>query len=171
MKRRALLSIAGVGALAGTAGAGWAWWRSAQARDSALWSLTFETPSGGELKMASFRGKPLVLNFWATWCAPCVKEMPQLERFHVEFAPRGWQVLGLALDRAGPVKEFLTRVRVGFPVALAGMDGFDLAHELGNAMGVLPYTVVFDRGGLVVHRKVGETSYEELAGWAAAMKR
>jgi thiol-disulfide isomerase/thioredoxin len=162
--------IGGVGAFAAAAGAGWAWWRTADARDSALWSLRFETPSGGELKMSSFRGKPLVLNFWATWCAPCLKEMPQLQRFHVEYEPRGWQVLGLALDRTGPVNEFLKRVRVGFPVALAGMDGFDLTHELGNTLGVLPFTVVFDSSGRAVHRKVGETSFNELAKWAKAIK-
>jgi thiol-disulfide isomerase/thioredoxin len=162
--------IGGVAALAATAGVGWAWWRTANAGDSGMWSLRFETPAGGELRMASFRGKPLVLNFWATWCAPCLKEMPQLERFHREFGTRGWQVLGLALDRAGPVNEFLTRVRVGFPIALAGVDGFDLTHELGNGQGVLPFTVVFDRRGQPVHRKVGETSFDELAGWARAMK-
>ena len=162
--------IGGVGALAATAGAGWAWWRTADARESAVWSLRFETPSGGELKMASLRGRPLVLNFWATWCAPCVKEMPQLDRFHREFTARGWQVLGLALDRAGPVSDFLTRVRVSFPIALAGIDGFDLTHELGNRQGVLPFTVVFDRRGQPVHHKIGETSYEELAAWAREMK-
>ena len=70
----------------------------------------------------------------------------------------------------GPVRDFLTRVHVSFPVALAGMDGFDLAHELGNMQGVLPFTAVFDRRGSIAHRKVGETSFDELSAWAHSMK-
>jgi len=161
--------IGGVAGAAAAAGAGWAWWRSAQAGDIDLWSMSFETPAGGTLNFGAFRGKPLVLNFWATWCAPCLKEIPELERFHREFGPRGWQVFGLALDRAAPVNEFLARVPVTFPVALAGIDGSDLTRELGNTQGVLPYTVVFDRRGRSAHRKVGETSFDELRGWATAM--
>ncbi len=172
MKRRTWVTAGGVGVLAAAAGAGWAWWRSVSgAEPPALWSLRFETPSGGELKLESFRGKPLVLNFWATWCAPCIKELPQLDRFHREYSSRGWQVLGLALDRVGPVNDFLSRVKIGYPVALAGADGFDLTHDLGNVHGVLPFTVVFDERGRAVHRKVGETSFDELAGWAGAMKQ
>lgn len=170
MKRRTLM-IGGMAASAAAAGAGWAFWRSDHARDANLWSLTFETPAGGELKLSSFHGKPLVLNFWATWCPPCLKEMPELERFYREFARRGWQVLGLALDRAAPVNEFLARVPVTFPVALAGIDGSDLTRELGNVQGVLPFTVMFDRRGRPSHRKVGETSFDELAGWAGSLTK
>jgi len=171
VKRRAVVALGGIGTLAAAAGAGWAWWRNAGAADTGIWSLSFETPSGEVLRLESFRGKPLVLNFWATWCAPCLKEMPQLDRFHREFKARGWQVLGLALDRAELVNEFLGRVKVSFPIALAGIDGFDLTHELGNTLGVLPFTVVFDRRGRTVHRKVGETSFDELAGWASTIEK
>ncbi len=171
MKRRTWMTAGGVGMLAAAAGAGWAWWHNAaDSQPPELWSMRFQTPTGGELKMESFRGKPLVLNFWATWCVPCIKELPQLDRFHREYTSRGWQVLGLALDRAGPVADFLTRVKIGFPVALGGADGFDLAHALGNVHGVLPFTVVFDHRGHTVHRKVGETSFDELVGWAGALK-
>ena len=131
-----------------------------------MWALRFERPEGGELVMADLRGRPLVLNFWATWCPPCIKEMPELDRFHREFAPQGWQVVGLAIDGPTPVRDFLRRVPVGFAIGLAGLGGTDLVRRLGNAAGGLPFSVIFGRDGQVLHRKLGETSFDELAGWA-----
>ena len=175
-RRRAWLLTAGV--LAAGAGASLAWVRqqpdgtgtSGAAADAALaqlWALKAALPQGGELDLASLRGKPLLLNFWATWCAPCVREMPLIDRFHREYAPRGWQVLGLAVDRPAPVNEFLARVKVGFPIGLAGLDGMELLRALGNPRGGLPYTVVVGAAGRVLQRKMGETSFEELTAWAA----
>ena len=176
--RRLLLGVvAGTAALAGV---GLAVWRGADPahaageagnadRDglAALWALRVAMPQGGELDLASFRGKPLLINFWATWCAPCLREMPELDRFHREFSPRGWQVLGLAIDGPTPVREFLTRVKIGFPIGLAGLDGTDLVHSLGNPQGGLPFSVMVGASGQLLHRKMGATSFEELAGWAA----
>src|SRR5687768_11093755 len=145
MNRRAWLA-GGVGTAAAIAGAGWAWWRGrepADTGDGGLWSMRFERPQGGALVMADLRGRPLVLNFWASWCVPCVKEMPQLDRFARDFASQGWQVVGLAIDGPTPVREFLARVPVGFAVGLAGLDGADLSRRLGNARGGLPFTVLF----------------------------
>jgi thiol-disulfide isomerase/thioredoxin len=109
-----------------------------------------------------------VLNFWATWCAPCIKEMPELDRFHREHAAQGWQVVGVAIDQPEPVREFLQRVPVGFPIAVAGLAGMELLRALGNPSGALPFTVVFAADGRVVRRKLGETTARELAGWARA---
>ena len=173
--RRALLT-AGVAGAAALAGVGVAWWRQrhvAGAADAAgsdplamLWALNLVRPEGGELALASLRGKPLLINFWATWCAPCIREMPQIDRFHREFSPRGWQVLGLAIDGPTPVREFLARVKVGFAIGLAGLEGTELIHALGNPQGGLPFTVMISAQGMVLQRKMGETSFEELAGWA-----
>ena len=176
--RRAWLVAAG--GVAAMAGAGLSWQRQgggaaadsapAAATDKApdsLWALKAERPQGGELDLASLRGKPLLINFWATWCAPCVREMPLIDRFHREYGPRGWQVLGLAIDQPALVAEFLARVKVGFTIGLAGLDGMDLLHGLGNAQGGLPFTVVINAAGQLVQRKLGETSFEELVGWAA----
>lgn len=116
--------------------------------------------------LAEWRGKWVVVNFWATWCAPCVREMPQIDRFYNDFKANGWQVVGLAIDGPTPVREFLGRVKVGFPIGLAGLDGTELVKTLGNEKGGLPFTVAFDAAGRLVQRKLGETSYEELAGWA-----
>jgi len=174
MKRRTWL-IGGAGAGAAMAGLGWRGWSESQreaALDAAtggLWQRRFERPDGGELAMAAWRGQPLVLNFWATWCPPCVKEMPEIDRFHRTFVARGWRVLGLAVDRPAPVREFLARTPVGYAIAMAGFDGTDLSRQLGNESGALPFTAVFDRRGRVAHRKLGETSFDELAAWAAAM--
>jgi thiol-disulfide isomerase/thioredoxin len=171
VKRRTWL-IGGAGVAAVAAGLGWrAWSESRQAAQPdaiGLWQMRFERPDGSEFAMASLRGQALVLNFWATWCPPCVKEMPELDRFQRQFAARGWRVLGLAVDRPGPVREFLTRSPVSYGIAMAGFAGTDLSRQLGNESGALPFTAVFDRGGRLVHRKLGETSFAELAAWAAA---
>lgn len=166
LKRRLLIGGVGALALAGGVGLALRGRQAAEPSPEALWARSFDTPNGGSLSMAALRDRPLLINFWATWCAPCVREMPQIDRFYQEFHAKGWQVLGLAIDSPTPVREFLDRVKVSFLIGLAGLEGTQLAKELGNAQGGLPFTVAFDGAGRVVRRKLGETSYEELAGWA-----
>ncbi|MDO9285925.1 MAG: TlpA disulfide reductase family protein [Aquabacterium sp.] len=134
---------------------------------AALWALRVDRPEGGELVLADLRGQPLLINFWATWCAPCVREMPELDRFQRAFGPKGWRVVGLAIDGPTPVREFLARVKVGFAIGLAGLDGTELVRQLGNPQGGLPFTVMISADGRVLQRKMGETHFDELAGWAA----
>jgi thiol-disulfide isomerase/thioredoxin len=170
MQRRTLVS-AGVAAAAGLAGvaSSYLWLRRGEPIDTAsaeLWSLDFETPGPSRLMMATLRGQPLVLNFWATWCPPCVREMPVLDRFYRVHRAAGWQVLGLAADNAGPVRKFLTDTPVTFPIALAGFEGISLSRRLGNVNGGLPYTVVYGREGQVLQQHIGETRYEQLEAWA-----
>ena len=183
MNRRNALLV-GAGAAAGAAGLALAWRQqrrgdaaaasvealaSAPASASAsasIWSLSFETLQGPRLAMQGLRGRPLLLNFWATWCAPCVTELPLLDAFYREHAPRGWQVVGLAIDQPAPVREFLARHPVRFVVALGGAGSIDLARSLGNATGGLPFTAVFGRDGRIVDRKVGLVNADELAIWS-----
>jgi hypothetical protein len=93
--------------------------------------------------------------------------MPEIDRFHRQFGPQGWQVLGLAIDGPTPVREFLGRVKVGFAIGLAGLDGTELVKTLGNAQGGLPFTVLVGATGQVRQRKLGETHFDELAAWAS----
>ncbi len=166
-RRRWLLGAIGTAAALGGAGVAW---RQAQREvadtPAELWSMRFERPEGGQLDMATLRGRPLLINFWATWCAPCVREMPALDRFHAEFSQRQGQVVGLAIDSPAPVREFIGRIKPGFPIGLAGLDGTELVHRLGNQQGGLPFTVLFDAGGRIVRRKMGETHFEELLAWS-----
>ena len=167
--RRRLL-VAGVAGAAAVAGAGVAWWKFSPhalspGAEQALWALEFEQPGGGTLAMKSFLGKPLLLNFWATWCPPCVEELPLLNAFFREQAANGWQVVGLAIDQPSSVRKFLERIPLAFPVGLAGLGGTDLGRSLGNLTGGLPFTVVLGAEGRVLHRKMGQVSPQDLALW------
>jgi thiol-disulfide isomerase/thioredoxin len=172
--RRVLISAGVAAAAAGLGAALWQGRRAAQRAamaDSdaeALWALRFARPEGGEMAMATLRGRPLLLNFWATWCPPCIREMPEIDRFARQFAGNGWQVLGLAADQEKPVRDFLSRNPVGYPIALAGFEGIALSRQLGNDTGALPFTVAFDARGTVSQRHLGETKFDLLASWAKA---
>lgn len=173
MNRRQILATASVVTASAAGGAGWAWWRGRSSRlsgaEQALWAQRFDQPAGGELAMAPLLGQPMVLNFWATWCVPCVKEMPLLDAFHRQHQAKGWQVVGLAVDGPAPVREFLAKVPVGFPIGLAGFNGVDLARSLGNPSGGLPFSVLFDRRGTAVFRKLGSVTEQELNNWVTKL--
>lgn len=169
-RRGWLLGAAGLAAV----GAGLGWRLVAEQRldeeTGGLWQMRFAQPGGGELAMASLRGRPVLLNFWATWCPPCVKEMPEIDRFRTALAARGGEVVGIAVDSPTPVREFLRRTPVGYPIALAGFEGSDLSRRLGNVQGALPFTVLFGRDGRIVQRKLGETNAAELEGWLPLLR-
>ena len=133
-----------------------------------MWALRFERPGGGELVMAELRGRPLLVNFWATWCPPCVREMPALDRLAQAHAAK-LRVVGLAIDGRAPVEAFLKRQPVRFDIGLAAAAGTDLSRTLGNHAGGLPFTVLLDAKGAVVQRKIGETRYEELVRWLESL--
>ncbi|MDM0011212.1 TlpA disulfide reductase family protein [Variovorax sp. J22P168] len=167
---------AGVATVAGLAGAGGAWWRqhpegsapTGERLDAAFWAQRFERPEGGEIVFAELRGKPLLLNFWATWCPPCVEEMPMINAFYREVAANGWQVVGLAIDQPSAVRKFLGRTPVGYPIGLAGLAGTDMVKQMGNAAGGLPFTVVVDAAGGVMARKMGKLDAADLQAWRRA---
>lgn len=159
------VAAAGAGALFG--------WRRFQLGEpgelDAFWTLSFPTPDGGTLQLATLRGRPLLLNFWATWCPPCIEELPLLSSFHAQNRANGWQLLGLAVDRPEPVARFLARSPVGFPIGLAGLEGVELTRQLGNAAGGLPFSVLFDADGRVHDRKLGQLHAPDLARWRQAL--
>lgn len=167
--RRTWLTAAGVAVVAG--GAAYALRSPSMASrepgpvETAFWQQQFSQLNGAILSMSAFRGKPLVLNFWATWCPPCIAELPLLSAFYVENKSKSWQVLGLAIDQPSSVKRFLVESPLSFPVAMAGATGTDLSRSLGNLSGGLPFTVVFGPAGDIRQRKIGQVSPSDLDAW------
>ena len=168
LSRRTML-VAGAAAMG--LGAGVAAWRYqttdvADTAVQAFWAETFVRPDGQSLSMSSYKGRPLLVNFWATWCPPCVEEMPLIDAFFQENKPNV-QVLGLAVDRADAVASFLGNWPVAFDIALAGMAGTTLSKTLGNPSGGLPFSVFINKDGRIGLQKVGKLEESDFA----AMKR
>lgn len=124
---------------------------------------------GHDQALGQWRGRPLLLNFWATWCAPCIEEMPVLDAFASDQGADGVQVVGIALDDPDAVRAFLARVPVRYPILLGGLPGGDdLSVRLGNRHAVLPYTVLVDGGGRLRAGHFGDFDARELAEWVEA---
>ncbi|MBX3610667.1 MAG: TlpA family protein disulfide reductase [Hydrogenophaga sp.] len=161
------------GVAVGAAAAG-AWWAQRHFRLEAVtteaerkfWATSFDAPDGHPVPMQPMLGRPLLVNFWATWCPPCVEELPLLNAFHARQQGQGWQLLGLAVDRVEAVQAFLKKLPIAFPVAMTGFAGTDLSRELGNPSGGLPFSVLFGRDGRVVQRKIGQLKPADLDHWA-----
>jgi thiol-disulfide isomerase/thioredoxin len=176
--RRTVISAAAVTGAA--AGLGWHWWKdrvnktaevagqapSDSASSVEFWSQTLQSLDGLPMPMAHFRGKPLIVNFWATWCAPCVEELPLLNSFYQQNSSKGIQLLGIAVDKVENVKPFLGRIPLQFPVALAGFGGIQASKNLGNLGGGLPFTVVWNKAGEIVQRRMGIVHNQDLQAWA-----
>ncbi|SIT42084.1 Thiol-disulfide isomerase-like thioredoxin [Paraburkholderia piptadeniae] len=127
-----------------------------------LWSANVTNADGKPQSLAGFKGRPVVVNFWASWCGPCVEEMPSLSRLHKEYAKKGVEFVGLGVDSDKNVKAFLQKVPVDYPIFVAGFGGADLARAFGNNAGGLPYTVVIDAKGVVRSTKLGQIKPDEL---------
>lgn len=165
-RRRALfIAVAGL-ALAGGATAAYVL-RSrsgvpATAADGAARLLQLELPDahGKPVAFAQWRGKPMLVNFWATWCPPCREEMPMLDRLADEF--RDVQFVGISVDRAEAVQTFMRETPVRFPLPVSGLEISQLAGELGNAAMALPFTVFLQADGQVAQIKLGALKEAEL---------
>lgn len=160
-------------ALAAAGSGAWLAWNQSQGMTSndaavdAFWQLQLVQPDGSALALSSLRNRPLLVNFWATWCPPCVRELPLINRFAQANREQadGIQVLGIAVDQAAAVSKWLARQPLDFPVALAGAGGVSLTRSLGNINGGLPFTILFNAQGQPMQRKIGEISEQELAQW------
>jgi thiol-disulfide isomerase/thioredoxin len=171
IQRRGLLLSAA--AAATVAGAGLAWWRNAASGGGesvaalvpGFWSMEWDQPQGGKLPAAGFQGRPLLINFWATWCPPCVEELPLINGFYNENKAKGFQVLALAVDRMQAVQNFLRASPLDFSIGVAGMAGSDLATALGDKSGSLPFSVLLGADGRVFQRKLGRLTPADLQQW------
>jgi thiol-disulfide isomerase/thioredoxin len=162
--------MAGVGVAAGLAGALAAWqkFQGHGVMDEAVqnfWLQEFEKPEGGTLSMKELRGKPLLINFWATWCPPCIEELPLIDNFFNLNKAKSLQVVGLAVDQPSMVRRFLTQKPLGFPVGLAGFNGTELGKTLGNSQSVLPFSAIFDAKGSLLAKKAGKLDQSDLDEW------
>ena len=168
-KRRHMLWMGLAGAVGLSSAVGWQLYRhqvqAKAAQLDALWASEFESPAGGPVSLKGFQGRPLVVNFWATWCPPCVAEMPLLDAFFQQNQTKGWQVLGLAIDQPSQVRRFLSQYPMSYPIALAGLNGPDLMRQLGNESGALPFTLVIKADGQVLQTKLGKLSENEVQNW------
>jgi len=162
--------MAGVGVAAGLAGALAAWqkFQGHGVMDEAVqnfWLQEFEKPEGGTLSMKELRGKPLLINFWATWCPPCIEELPLIDNFFNLNKAKSLQVVGLAVDQPSMVRRFLTQKPLSFPVGLAGFNGTELGKTLGNSQSVLPFSAIFDAKGSLLAKKAGKLDQSDLDEW------
>ena len=161
--RRELLALGIAGVAAAAAGVFLAplAFRSASGA-SRLLAATFPDAAGRPHSLKEWLGRPVVFNFWATWCVPCREEVPLLVDFHGKFRGKGGEVVGICADQVVKMLEFSSAYRVTYPLLVADAGVFELLRDLGNRAGALPYTVVLDRSGTIAYTRVGALKAGEL---------
>jgi thiol-disulfide isomerase/thioredoxin len=175
MKRsRDALLIAVVGAVAMVAGYGYNAWRTAPdaASEHAVAALTaakLPDLTGTPQPLDQWRGKVVLVNFWATWCAPCREEIPMLVKLQEKYGARGLQLVGIAIDQPEKVRPYAAEMRMNFPILIGSSDGIALARELGNKAAVLPFTLVMDRNGKIIAREVGALKAPQIEGLVSSL--
>lgn len=122
----------------------------------------WEDAQGRRFDAQALRGRPMILNFWATWCPPCVEEMPELGHLQRSYGEAGLQVVGIGIDQAARIQAFEARMSLGYPLLVAGAAGAELGRRFGNQSGALPFTVVVDRSGRVRDRILGRFVFSRL---------
>ena len=167
--RRARVAAAIVaGAVALAAGYGVFHRGNAPARDgSAILAMVLPDVQGREQALAQWRGKILVVNFWATWCAPCREEMPHFVAAQARDGAKGVQFVGIAVDDVAKVQAFAKEIGLNYPALIGGYGAIELSKTLGNDLSALPFTIVLDRQGRVVHTQLGPLKPAKLDGLLA----
>lgn len=140
------------------------------AESDPLFAATLTGTDEKPFALAAYRGKPLIVNFWARWCGPCRVEIPELVKAHDKYQKKGLVVLGIGLeDKAESVRDFMKAYEMNYPVLLAAEKGIPLMQALGNSKAGLPFTIVINRKGEIVARKLGVMKAEDIAAAAAAV--
>ena len=154
--RREALIVGAVGIAAAAAGA-FLGPLALQSQSGAadLLSASYPDLAGQPRAIAAWRGTVLVCNFWATWCAPCREEIPLLIAVRQKFSHKGVEIVGIGIDHAAKISQFSREFGIPYPLLVAGPKAIELMHKLGNPSGALPFTVVQDRNGAVVYRRLG----------------
>ncbi|HJV83617.1 TlpA disulfide reductase family protein [Noviherbaspirillum sp.] len=127
-----------------------------------LLSQSMPDISGKPQHLDQWKGQALIVNFWATWCTPCVDEMPELSALQSEIEPQKIQILGIGIDSATNIAEFASKYHIRYPLFVAGVSGTELSRQFGNQAGGLPYTVLIGRDGQVKKTYLGRLKMNEL---------
>ena len=135
----------------------------------AFFSSNLSNENGVIQALSQYKGKIIVLNFWATWCSPCREEMPELSQLHAEYQHRNVVVLGIAIDEPGSVKTFMQSAPVAYPLLVSENEGMALGGGLGNNKDILPYTVIINAEGNVVKTYFGRINKPQLEATLAAI--
>ncbi|WP_353432536.1 TlpA disulfide reductase family protein [Polynucleobacter sp. MWH-UH23A] len=167
MNRRQWIVIAGVSLLALLTGIFTSHWISQSGLASepsikAFFANPWQSPDGKPVNTEKWQGKVLVVNFWASWCPPCVEEMPTLDQVSKEYASKNVLFVGIGIDSPSNVREFLQKTPVSYPIVIGGLEGSNLAKQMGNPQGALPYTVIISPSGKSTFTKLGKISEDEL---------
>jgi thiol-disulfide isomerase/thioredoxin len=129
---------------------------------STLLALDLPDPAGKNEPLAQWKGKVIVVNFWATWCEPCRDEMPRFVALQDEYGDKGLQFVGIAVDQVDKVRQFSSDIKLNYPALIGGYGAIELSRSLGNTVGALPFTVVLSRSGEVVHTQLGPVKDPQL---------
>ncbi len=137
--------------------------------DIALDDYRLPDQSGQYRRLSEWKGKALLINFWATWCEPCRREMPDLAAVHEALSGESFEIIGIAIDRPAAVLRFLEEIPVGYPILLDDGAASQLLSDLGNAGGGLPFTVAVDADGRIRDRHLGALPEAKLLEWAESL--
>ena len=127
-----------------------------------LWTAQLTDLAGNPVKFASFRNHALVVNFWASWCGPCIEEMPDFQKASQSAAGSRVKFIGIGIDYAKNMRPFAAKFGITYILLEAGAQGLDIMKAAGNSTGALPFTLILDRQGALLTRKLGKMSYAEL---------
>ena len=119
--------------------------------------------NGREQALRQWQGKVLVVNFWATWCAPCREEMPAFVKMQRERGSEGLQFVGIGIDDAAKLRQFAEEIGLNYPALVGGYGALELSKTLGNTLVALPFTVIVDRAGRIAHTQLGPLKPDKLA--------
>ncbi len=142
---------------------------AAAASMDALWAAQMKDLSGRPVNLAAYKGRPLVVNFWASWCAPCIEEMPDFQRASQTDIGKRAQFVGIGIDSAVKMRPFADKLGITYILLESDAAGLDLVRAVGNPSGALPFTLILDRTGAPVVKKLGKLEYAELMSVLAGL--